>query len=88
MTAIKVASFNLKRDSFFTRQNRWRTRPELVRKMIEESGATIIGVQELLPSMEEDIRAMLEDYCVFGFGRTKKLTNEESAILYKGNLPT
>ncbi len=84
MTAIKVASFNLKRDSFFARQNRWRTRRELVRKMIEESGATIIGVQELLPSMEEDIRAMLEDYSVFGFGRTRKLKNEESAILFKG----
>ncbi|MEG2597109.1 MAG: endonuclease/exonuclease/phosphatase family protein [Oscillospiraceae bacterium] len=83
-TAIKIASFNLKRDSRFARSNLWDTRKELIGKMIEESGAVVIGVQELLPSMEDDLRLMLADYSVFGFGRTKHLTNEESAILIKG----
>ncbi len=78
--AIKVVSFNLKRDSRFG-GHCWKNRRELVAKMIEASGASIIGVQELLPSMKEDIRHLLSDYSVFGLGRTKKMDNEHSAIL-------
>lgn len=80
-TAIKVVSFNLKRDSRLAGIHRWENRRELVAKMIEDSGAAIIGVQEMLPAMKEDIKARLADYNIFGVGRTKKLKNEHSAIL-------
>ena len=43
---IKVVSFNLRRDFGPQRKNRWETRKELAAKLISESNAAIIGVQE------------------------------------------
>ncbi|HIW74870.1 MAG TPA: endonuclease/exonuclease/phosphatase family protein [Firmicutes bacterium] len=86
-SAIKIASFNLRRDSFFaarSRVRRWEARRELVARMIRDSGAAIVGVQEMLPSMKEDILARLRDYSIFGSGRTKKRLSEHSAILLRG----
>lgn len=57
------------------------TRRELVTRLIEESGAAIVGVQELMPAMKEDIRRLLTDYSIFGWGRARKRTNEHAAIL-------
>lgn len=82
-SAIKVVSFNLKRDSRFARSHRWEYRRELVTRLIEESGAAVVGVQEMLPSMKADIQRRLADYSVFGLGRTKKMDNEHAAILLR-----
>lgn len=79
--ALKVVSFNVKRDSIFHGSHSWTNRRELVTRLIEESGAAIVGVQELMPAMKEDIRRLLADYSIFGWGRTRKRTNEHSAIL-------
>ena len=46
---IKVVSFNLRRDFGPQRKNRWESRKELAARMIAESDAAIIGVQEFLP---------------------------------------
>ena len=81
--AIKVVSFNLKRDSVLAGVHRWKYRRELVTRLIEESGAAVVGVQELLPSMKEDIRRRLREYSVFGLGRTKRMDNEHAAILLR-----
>ena len=46
--AIKVASFNLKHDSFLARfrtRNAWSNRRRLIGSMIRESNASIVGVQ-------------------------------------------
>lgn len=80
-TAIKVASFNLKHDSPLCRGNRWEQRRDLVTQIIQQSGAAVIGVQEMMPAMKEDLRLRLEGYDFLGVGRTKKLTDEQSAIL-------
>ena len=86
-TAIKVASFNVKHDFFFAGSHRWEQRRELVARFIRESNAAIVGVQELMPRMKEDILSRLRDYRIFGSGRTRRLTNEHSAILMrKGGL--
>ena len=49
---IRVISFNLKRDFGLplNRSHKWSERRALAAQYIRESGATIIGVQELLPS--------------------------------------
>ena len=86
-SAIKIASFNLRRDSFFaarSRVRRWEARRELVARMIRDSGAAIVGVQEMLPSLTVDIPVRLRDYRIFGSGRTKKRLCEHSAILLRG----
>ena len=58
--ALKVVSFNVKRDSIFHGSHSWTNRRELVTRLIEESGAAIVGVQELMPAMKEDIRRLLD----------------------------
>ncbi|MCI9414216.1 MAG: endonuclease/exonuclease/phosphatase family protein [Clostridiales bacterium] len=82
-SAIKVASFNLKHDFVFSRANSWRYRRDAVSRIIRESGAAIVGVQEMMPDMKADIVSRLEEYSVFGLGRTKRLQNEQSAILLR-----
>lgn len=82
--AIKVASFNLKHDSFLARKNAWQYRRDLISQLIRQSNAAIIGVQELIPSMRDDIMARLSDYyTIRGFGRNKNLEDEQAAILLK-----
>ncbi|MGI5893527.1 MAG: endonuclease/exonuclease/phosphatase family protein [Candidatus Merdivicinus sp.] len=84
--AIKVASFNLKHDSFLARKNAWQYRRELISELIRQSNAAIIGVQELIPSMREDIMARLSNcYSIRGLGRSKNLEDEQSAILFKND---
>lgn len=85
---IKVVSFNLRRDFGPQRKNRWETRKELAARMISESDAAIIGVQEFLPRMRQDLREMLEGYSIFGKGRLsgKNPNNDEhSDIIIKNN---
>ena len=85
-SAIKVASFNLRHDSPLgacSRVRSWKARRELAARMIRDSGAAIIGVQEMMPAMKEDILSRLRGYSVFGSGRTRKLLGEHSAILVR-----
>lgn len=85
---IKVVSFNLRRDFGPRRKNRWETRKELAARMISESDAAIIGVQEFLPRMRQDLKEMLEGYSIFGKGRLsgKNPNNDEhSDIIIKNN---
>ena len=58
---IKVVSFNLRRDFGPQRKNRWESRKELAARMIAESDAAIIGVQEFLPKMRQDLKTLLDD---------------------------
>ena len=81
MSSVRVASFNLKHDFFLARRNRWQYRKELVQQLIEQVSPVIMGVQELMPDMREDLSQMLRDYSIFGFGRSRRLGDEESAIL-------
>ncbi len=80
---IKVASFNIKRDSRFQGTHGWPYRRELVADIIRKSGLAIIGVQELLPTMREDLHTLLQDYHIFGDGRKRNRSNEQSAILLR-----
>lgn len=85
---IKVVSFNLRRDFGPQRKNRWDTRKELAARMISESDAAIIGVQEFLPRMRQDLKELLEGYSIFGRGRLsgKNPDNDEhSDIIIKNN---
>ena len=66
---IKVVSFNLRRDFGPQRKNRWESRKELAARMIAESDAAIIGVQEFLPKMRQDLKTLLDGYSIFGKGR-------------------
>ncbi len=86
---IRVISFNLKRDFGIplNHTHKWGERRALAAQFIRESGATIIGVQELLPNMREDVGRLLDvDYSILGFGRFRGLKpkdDEHSDIIIK-----
>ncbi|MEG0912092.1 MAG: endonuclease/exonuclease/phosphatase family protein [Oscillospiraceae bacterium] len=86
---IKILSFNLKRDGSFTLRNihKWRTRREIAAQVIRENDALIVGVQELLPFMRDDVSRLLDsEYSIVGAGRLygKRLNDDEhSDIIIK-----
>ena len=88
---IRVVSFNLKRDFgiALNRSHKWGQRRALAAQFIRESGATIVGVQELLPNMRDDVSRLLDvDYSVLGFGRfsgAKPNSDEHSDIIIKND---
>lgn len=79
--SFKVVTFNLRKDSVMDLQNRWTRRRNMVLDFIRNSGASIIGVQELMPSMKQDMVKQLDNYSIFGSGRSRKMFNEHSDIL-------
>lgn len=91
---IRIVSFNLKRDfgPALHRARKWDNRRALAAQFIRESGASIIGVQELLPSMRADVsRLLAADYSVLGFGRfrgQKPRDDEHSDIIVKNREAT
>lgn len=81
---LKILSFNLRADFKRDKVNCWDFRKRYAMKLIEDSGATIIGVQELLPKMREDIENMLYNYKLLGDGRyngTKENGDEHADII-------
>ncbi|MEM1485923.1 endonuclease/exonuclease/phosphatase family protein [Oscillospiraceae bacterium PP1C4] len=86
---IRIISFNLKRDFgiSFNPSHKWGGRRALAAQFIKESGATIIGVQELLPNMRDDVSELLSaEYSILGFGRFRGLKpsdDEHSDIIIK-----
>lgn len=86
---IKIISFNLKRDFGLPLRHahKWSERRTLAAQFIRDSGAQIIGVQELLPTMREDVAQLLNtDYSVLGVGRfsgQKPKDDEHSDIIVK-----
>lgn len=79
--AIKVATFNLRRDFIFDFNRRWNVRSNIAVDIIKQSCADIIGVQELLPLMKDDLKSKLTEYYFIGNGRCKKQMNEHSDII-------
>jgi endonuclease/exonuclease/phosphatase family metal-dependent hydrolase len=84
-STFKVITFNLRKDSVFDRLNRWNYRKGMVADFIRQSGAAVVGVQELMPKMKRDIRETLQGYSLFGTGRSKHLFNEHSDILVRND---
>ena len=86
---IRIVSFNLKSDFLTRSKNKWANRRSLAAKVIKDSGAAIIGVQELLPHMRKDVGELLDmDYSILGFGRfsgRKPHKDEHSDIIIKNS---
>lgn len=82
---FNVLCFNLKCDGFsLTGKNKWKNRIALVGRVIEQSGAAVVGVQELLPGMRQDLSTILDEYTFLGEGRyrgTKSKGDEHNDIL-------
>lgn len=80
MTAM---SFNIRYDNPSDAPNHWDNRKEWVAGMIHYYQPDVVGLQEVLVSQLNDLKAMLPDYGVIGCGRDDgKEQGEYSAILY------
>lgn len=88
---IRVVSFNLKRDFGIPlrRSHKWQQRREIAAQLIRQSGASIVGVQELSPQMRSDVGALLSyDYTILGTGRyngQRAQSDEHSDIILKND---
>ena len=80
---IQIMSFNLRRDPFYTKRFVWGNRRDGVIEIIRQSDADIIGVQEMTPEMKKDLETKLDEFSIFGTGRSRKLLGEYSGILVR-----
>lgn len=80
---MKVMTFNLKNDTFFTKKSmRWDTRRRYVQNIIQLHAPDIIGVQELTPQTKQQMEELLPEYCFIGKPRNRLLSlmNEQTDI--------
>lgn len=83
---LSVMTFNLRLNHAGDGKNAWPYRIEKVAKVIESNDSDIIGVQEALFPMLEDLQDVLSTYDMIGEGRGGGKIDEYSAIFYKKNV--
>lgn len=81
---LRVMTFNIRYNNPGDGEHAWPHRKEKVASMIRLHDADLIGVQEALKDMLEELDALLPAYTWFGVGRADgKEAGEYSAILYR-----
>lgn len=84
---LTVMSFNLRYLNEQDGENHWSNRLDKVVKMIHNHRPDLIGTQEVLPSMLDDLTAALPEYAWIGRGRDNEDGDgEHCAIFYKKDL--
>ena len=84
---VTVLSFNIRYDNPGDGVDAWPNRSEWVRSVIEESGASVIGLQEALKHQILDIVSETNRFAFVGVGRNDGLeAGEFSPILYDSTL--
>lgn len=82
-TTFRVMTFNIRYDFPNDGPNRWPHRLPVVAKVIRESGAAVIGLQEDKGEQIDDLRAHLPGYEFLGRGRNATGSGERCAIVVK-----
>lgn len=82
---LKVMTFNFRVNVPQDGENAWPNRIDAVAKTIRESKASIIGTQEVLPSMLRDIEERLKEFAWIGEGRRGGMNDEMNVIFYKND---
>ncbi len=78
---LRVMSFNLRLNVASDSANAWPHRRDAVARILD--GADLVGVQEALPGMLEDLDERLPGYDRLGVGRQADGGGEYSAVLYR-----
>lgn len=82
--SLKVMSFNIRYDNPDDGVNVWENRKELVLKQITDHNCDVIGLQEVLKSQKEYLKANLPQYQFYGVGRIDGIDQgEHSLVLVK-----
>lgn len=82
MAALRVMSFNLRRDVEHDGDNRWLARRDAVADVVRQHQPDILGTQEGLPHQLADLDARLPGYARLGSCRQGDNTDEACAIYY------
>ena len=77
---MKVMTFNLRSDNKLDINNRWESRKDIVKDIINKYKCDIICVQECNDKMYNDLLKISSDYNIVGEGRTKKFFKERTCI--------
>ena len=86
---MKIMTFNLKNDTFFTHKNmRWDIRKQYVINIIRLHQPDIIGVQELTPKIKLQLSEILPEYTFIGQSRNRfsQWMNEHTDIGFRADL--
>lgn len=84
---LRVLCYNLRYiTSGDTGERAWTARRDQAAELIKDDGADIVGIQEGLPQMMDDLAERLEGYAVIGVGREDGIDQGEyAAILVKAD---
>lgn len=83
-TTINAMSFNLRLDTPIDSLNNWQYRKNVAAQIILQKNIDVVGVQEALHNMMEDLESAMPEYTAIGVGREDgKEKGEYSAIFYK-----
>lgn len=80
---FRAMSFNIRFDFENDGSNRWHHRVPTVAKVIRESGAAVIGLQEDKGEQIEDLKPLLPGYELLGRGRNDNGSGERCTIVVK-----
>lgn len=83
---MKVMTFNLRLDVASDGENAWPNRVNHVVEVIKESKVDLIGMQEVLPSMLNDLTHRLDQFDWIGRGREAGSKGEYSPIFFNRNM--
>jgi endonuclease/exonuclease/phosphatase family metal-dependent hydrolase len=80
---FRAMSFNIRFDFENDGPNRWPNRVPLVAKVIKDSGAAVIGLQEDKGEQIDDLKPLLPGYEFLGRGRNENGSGERCTIVVK-----
>lgn len=82
MGALRVMTFNLRRDVAHDRPNHWAARCDRVAEVVLEHRPDVLGTQEGLPHQLDELDARLPEYARVGGCRKGDGSDESCAIYY------
>jgi endonuclease/exonuclease/phosphatase family metal-dependent hydrolase len=80
---MRVMSFNLRYDNPGDGDHTWSARRPAVKRVLEEYGPDLLGIQEGLPHQVDDLRCWLSGHTVVGRGREVDLGGEHCSIFFR-----
>lgn len=82
---VKVVTFNIRCDGAWAHDgiNAWKFRKQYVIRKIRNEAPDVIGFQEVLPHVLDELKRQLPEYLFAGCGRSADFDNEYGVIAYK-----
>jgi len=78
---MKIATFNIRyADAPNDGENSWENRRQFVANWINRYAPDVLGIQEVLPRVREELISLLPDYYILGAAREGDYTGEASPI--------